>query len=78
MMLLAAAYLEGAPLELCIKAATAFGSRDEALARRYREGRSPRRRLADVGVDTADDTAAFHSHPGFALSAIRTDWHHCR
>ncbi|MFD6835175.1 hypothetical protein [Streptomyces diastaticus] len=76
MMLLAAAYLEGAPLELCIKAATAFGSRDEALARRYREGRSPRRRLADVGVDTADDTAAFHSRPGFALSAIRTDWHH--
>ncbi|MGW3660474.1 hypothetical protein ACWD6R_34650 [Streptomyces sp. NPDC005151] len=77
MMLLAAAYLEGAPLELCIKAATAFGSRDEALARRYREGRSPRRRLADVGVDiTANDTAAFHSRPGLALSAIRMDWHH--
>ncbi|MFD3641512.1 hypothetical protein [Streptomyces griseus] len=76
MMLLAAAYLEGAPLELCIKAATAFGPRDEALARRYREGRSPRRRLADVGVDTANDTAAFHSRPGLALSAIRTDWHH--
>ncbi|MEU9850076.1 hypothetical protein [Streptomyces sp. NPDC047985] len=77
MMLLAAAYLEGAPLELCIKAATAFGSRDESLARRYREGRSPRRRLSDVGVDiTTNDTAAFHTRPGLALSAIRMDWHH--
>ncbi|MFJ8275575.1 hypothetical protein ACIQ8G_35785 [Streptomyces sp. NPDC094154] len=76
-MLLAAAYLEGAPLELCIKAATEFGPRDESLARRYREGRSPRRRLSDVGVDiTANDTAAFHSRPGLAPSAIRMDWHH--
>lgn len=77
MMLLAAAYLEGAPLELCIKAATEFGARDEAVARRYREGRSPRRRLKDVGVDiTSSDTAAFRSRPGLALSAIRMDWHH--
>ncbi|MFE1265613.1 hypothetical protein ACFW5X_34525 [Streptomyces albogriseolus] len=76
-MLLAAAYLEGAPLELCIKAATTFGSRDEPLARRYREGRSPRRRLRDVGVDiTPNDTAAFHSRPDLALAAIRMDWHH--
>ncbi|MFI2410080.1 hypothetical protein [Streptomyces sp. NPDC018947] len=76
-MLLAAAYLEGSPLELCIKAATAFGSRDEPIARRYREGRSPRRRLRDVGVDvTASDTAAFDSRPGLAPSAIRMDWHH--
>ncbi|GAA3145041.1 hypothetical protein GCM10017687_72460 [Streptomyces echinatus] len=76
-MLLAAAYLEGAPLELCIKAATAFGSRDEPIARRYREGRSPRRRLRDVGVDvTPSDTAAFDSRPGLASSAIHMDWHH--
>ncbi|QKV67683.1 hypothetical protein HUT13_02015 [Streptomyces harbinensis] len=35
-MLLSAAYLEGTPLELCIKAATAFGSEDERVARRFR------------------------------------------
>jgi hypothetical protein len=76
-MLLAAAYLEGAPIERCIKAATEFGGRDETVARRYREGRSPRRRLRDVGVDiTSNDTAAFHSRPGLARSAIRMDWHH--
>ncbi|MFJ6505472.1 hypothetical protein [Streptomyces sp. NPDC091879] len=76
-MLLSAAYLEGAPLELCIKAATAFGPRDERAAKRYREGRSPRRRLRDVGVDVSNrDTAAFDSRPGLALSAIRMDWHH--
>ncbi|MDQ0784510.1 hypothetical protein [Streptomyces sp. B3I8] len=76
-MLLAAAYLEGAPIERCIKAATEFGARHEAVARRYREGRSPRRRLRDVGVDiTSSDTAAFHSRPGLARSAIRMDWHH--
>ncbi|BCM70403.1 MULTISPECIES: hypothetical protein [Streptomyces] len=76
-MLLAAAYLEGAPLELCIKAAVEFGARDGAIARRYREGRSPRRRLRDVGVDiTSSDTAAFHRRPGLALAAIRMDWHH--
>ncbi|MEV6002803.1 hypothetical protein AB0M25_26900 [Streptomyces griseomycini] len=76
-MLLAAAYLEGAPIERCIKAATEFGARDEAGARRYREGRSPRRRLRDVGVGiTSGDTAAFHRRPGLARSAIRMDWHH--
>ncbi len=76
-MLLAAAYLEGAPLELCIKAAGAFGSADEPSAGRYREGRSPRNRMRAVGVDvTADDTAAFDSRPGLALAAIRMDWHH--
>ncbi|MZE79354.1 hypothetical protein [Streptomyces xinghaiensis] len=77
LMLLSACYLEGAPLELCIKAATEFGSREEATARRYREGRSPRRRMLDVGVDiTADDTASFHSRPGLSRAAIRMDWHH--
>ncbi|MEU4099254.1 hypothetical protein AB0F16_01135 [Streptomyces tanashiensis] len=76
-MLLAAAYLEKAPLELCIKAAGEFGPRDEASKRRFREGRSPRRRMQDVGVDvTADDRAAFDSRPGLAMSAIHMDWHH--
>ncbi|WP_433371750.1 hypothetical protein [Streptosporangium sp. CA-115845] len=76
-MLLSAAYLEGAPLETCIKAAADFGPRDEATTRRYREGRSPRRRMRDVGVDvTLDDKAAFESRPGLALSAIHMDWHH--
>ncbi|MFJ9408914.1 hypothetical protein [Streptomyces sp. NPDC101393] len=76
-MLLSAAYLEGAPLELCIKAAAEFDPRDEPASRRFREGRSPRRRMRDVGVDvTSDDKAAFESRPGLALSAIRTDWHH--
>ncbi|MGW8398221.1 hypothetical protein ACWGLP_16255 [Streptomyces lydicus] len=76
-MLLSAAYLEGAPLELCIKAAAEFDPRDEPAARRFREGRSPRRRMRDVGVDvTSDDKAAFESRPGLALSAIRMDWHH--
>ncbi|WP_159041662.1 hypothetical protein [Streptomyces aureus] len=76
-MLLAAAYLEKAPLELCIKAAGEFGPRDEASKRRFREGRSPRRRMRDVGVDvTADDRAAFDSRPGLAMSAIQMDWHH--
>ncbi|NWF25015.1 hypothetical protein HW130_01855 [Streptomyces sp. PKU-EA00015] len=77
LMLLAAAYLEGAPLELCIKAATEFGLREDSTARRYREGRSPRRRMLDVGVDiTPEDTAAFSSRPGLAPAAIRMDWHH--
>ncbi|MFB7236766.1 hypothetical protein ACFCXK_18540 [Streptomyces sp. NPDC056269] len=76
-MLLAAAYLEKAPLELCIKAAGEFGPRDEVSKRRFREGRSPRRRMRDVGVDvTADDRAAFDSRPGLAMSAIQMDWHH--
>jgi hypothetical protein len=77
LMLLSAAYLEGAPLELCIKAAIEFGPRDEAVARRYREGRSPRRRMLDVGVDiTPQDTAIFDKRPGLPLAAIRMDWHH--
>ncbi|MFH8894233.1 hypothetical protein [Streptomyces sp. NPDC017949] len=78
-MLLAAAYLEGAPLETCIKAAAAFApaTGEEPVARRFREGRSPRRRLRDVGVDiTADDRAGFSSRPGLAINAIRMDWHH--
>lgn len=76
-MLISAAYLEGASLELCIKAAGEFGPRDGQTARRYREGRSPRRRMRDVGVDvTAEDRAAFESRPGLPISAIRTDWHH--
>ncbi|MGK5497566.1 hypothetical protein [Streptomyces sp. URMC 125] len=77
LMLLSAAYLEGAPLESCIKAAIEFGPRDEAAARRYREGRSPRRRMLDVGVDISpQDTAAFIKRPGLPLAAIRMDWHH--
>ncbi|WP_371781780.1 hypothetical protein [Streptosporangium subroseum] len=76
-MLLSAAYLEGASLELCIKAAAEFGPREEALTRRYREGRSPRSRMRGVGVDvTPNDKAAFDSRPGLAISAIRLDWHH--
>ncbi|MCX5278149.1 hypothetical protein [Streptomyces virginiae] len=78
-MLLSAAYLEGAPLEVCIRAAAAFAQvpGEEPVARRFREGRSPRRRLRDVGVDaTADDRADFSSRPGLALNAIRMDWHH--
>lgn len=76
-MLLSAAYLETAPLELCIKAASQFGPSHEQSARRYREGRSPRRRMRAVGVDvTQDDRAGFDSRPGLALAAIRTDWHH--
>ncbi|WP_203664970.1 hypothetical protein [Actinocatenispora rupis] len=76
-MLLAAAYLEGKPLELCIKAANAFSGQKEPGARRVREGRSPRRRMVDVGVDiTDDDRAAFDTHPGLAMAAIRMDWHH--
>ncbi|MFF2780985.1 hypothetical protein ACFVU3_39590 [Streptomyces sp. NPDC058052] len=76
-MLLAAAYLEGAPLEVCIRAAGDFSPDDGPVARRFREGRSPRRRLRDVGVDvTPDDKADFTSRPGLALNAIRMDWHH--
>lgn len=76
-MLLSAAYLEGAPIELCIKAASEFHPGDEPASRRYREGRSPRRRMMDVGVDvTPEDKAQFESRPGLALSAIRMDWHH--
>lgn len=76
-MLLAAAYLEGAPLETCIKAAFRFGGNSEPPARRYREGRSPRRRMQGVGVDvTDDDRAVFEKRPGLAMSAIRTDWRH--
>jgi len=83
-MLLSAAYLEGAPVELCIKAAAKFGAydeqgdagdRDDRRTRRYREGRSPRRRLRDVGVDTTpDDKVAFERHPRLAGPAIRMDW----
>lgn len=76
-MLLSAAYLEGASIELCIKAAAAFGPPEEETARRYREGRSPRRRMRDVGVDvTSTDVANFENRPGLGKSAIRTDWHH--
>jgi hypothetical protein len=76
-MLLSAAYLEDAPIELCIKAAAQFGPAEDTNSRRYREGRSPRRRMREVGVDiTADDRAGFASRPGLAPSAIRTDWHH--
>ena len=75
-MLLSAAYLEHAPVELCIKAAAEFGD-GQQTARRYREGRSPRRRLRDVGVDpTPDDKVAFERHPGLAIPAILMDWHH--
>ncbi|RSS94820.1 hypothetical protein EF903_05940 [Streptomyces sp. WAC05292] len=75
-MLLTAAYLENAPLEICIKAAGNFGSPSNSNTR-FREGRSPRRRMRDVGVDvTLDDRAAFHSRPGLAMSAIQMDWHH--
>ncbi|MEV7426841.1 hypothetical protein [Streptomyces sp. NPDC091212] len=76
-MLLAASYLEGAPLELCIKIAGRFGESPENPTRRYREGRSPRRRMQSVGVDVSeDDRAVFHRMPGLAMTAIRTDWHH--
>ncbi|MER7812946.1 hypothetical protein [Streptomyces sp900116325] len=76
-MLLAASYLEDAPLELCIKIAGEFGDRSEDQKRRYREGRSPRRRMQSVGVDVSDDDrAVFHRMPGLAMTAIRTDWHH--
>ncbi|MFJ9702300.1 hypothetical protein [Streptomyces fradiae] len=76
-MLIAAAYLENAPLELCIRAAGEFDPRSDSSTRRFREGRSPRRRMRDVGVDvTPDDRAAFHSRPGLAMSAIHMDWHH--
>ncbi|MFC5182516.1 hypothetical protein [Actinomadura harenae] len=76
-MLLAAAFLEGAPLEVCIKAATAFDPHASQARQRFREGRSPRRRLRDVGVDVTEaDTATFSSRPGLAMAAIRTDWHH--
>ncbi|WP_326796959.1 hypothetical protein OG946_17155 [Streptomyces sp. NBC_01808] len=76
-MLLAAAYLEDAPLEMCIRAAAEFNPQDTPAARRFREGRSPRRRMRDVGVDvTQDDRAGFDSKPGLAAAAIRTDWHH--
>lgn len=76
-MLLTAAYLEGAPLEVCIQAASQFSPHDAPVARRFREGRSPRRRMRDVGVDvTLDDRAGFDSKPGLAVAAIRTDWHH--
>ena len=75
-MLLSAAYLEHAPVELCIKAAAKFGD-GQQTPRRYREGRSPRRRLRDVGVDpTPDDKVAFERHPGLAVPAILMDWHH--
>ncbi|KAB2344819.1 hypothetical protein [Actinomadura rudentiformis] len=76
-MLLAASYFEGGPLELCIKAATEFDPRGDQTRQRFREGRSPRRRLRDVGVDvTETDTASFASRPGLAMAAIRTDWYH--
>ncbi|MEV7357514.1 hypothetical protein [Kitasatospora sp. NPDC091276] len=76
-MLLAGSYLENGPVELCIKVANAFGDRDEGAARRFREGRSPRRRMQDVGVDVSDDDrAVFDRHPGLAMAAIRMDWHH--
>lgn len=76
-MLLSAACLEGAPLEVCIRAVAAFGPDGEPVARRFREGRSPRRRLRDIGVDvTAEDKAAFDSRPGPANAAIRMHWHH--
>ncbi|SNR69775.1 hypothetical protein [Actinomadura mexicana] len=76
-MLLAAAYLEDAPLELCITAATEFDPHGDQTRQRFREGRSPRRRLRDVGVDvTETDTATFATRPGLAMAAIRTDWHH--
>ncbi|GAA2630914.1 hypothetical protein GCM10010411_81080 [Actinomadura fulvescens] len=76
-MLLAASYFEGAPLELCIKAAIEFDPRGDQTRQRFREGRSPRRRLRDVGVDvTETDTASFASRPGLAMAAIRTDWYH--
>ncbi|GAA2507258.1 hypothetical protein GCM10010406_49800 [Streptomyces thermolineatus] len=76
-MLLAASYLEGAPLEVCIKAATVFDGNGDTASRRYREGRSPRKRMQQVGVDvTEDDKAAFRRRPGLAKSAIRMDWHH--
>ncbi|WP_164492546.1 hypothetical protein [Streptomyces sp. CNQ-509] len=76
-MLLAAAYLEDAPLETCIRAAAEFNPQGAPAARRFREGRSPRRRMRAVGVDvTPDDRAGFDSKPGLAVAAIRTDWHH--
>ncbi|MFJ1551838.1 hypothetical protein, partial [Streptomyces sp. NPDC088246] len=76
-MLLTAAYLEGAPLELCINVAGKFDEPAEGRTRRYREGRSPRRRMQTVGVDVSDDDrAVFHRMPGLPMAAIRTDWHH--
>ncbi|WP_157518977.1 hypothetical protein [Herbidospora mongoliensis] len=77
LMLLSAAFLENEPVELCLRAAAEFYKNDSINPRRFREGKSPRRRMEDMGVTISEvDTVTFAAKPGLAASVIRMDWHH--
>lgn len=77
-LLVASAYMEGAQVEGCIDLGSSLGARtDIERTRRSREGRSPRKRMQDLGISiTSEDRVSFSDKPGFADEAIRLDWFH--